>query len=54
MLLNFVRFEVSTAITIKYAVFWEVTRVAVGRTDVSEECASVGTKCDYTSLVKKG
>jgi hypothetical protein len=30
-----VRFEIFTAVTLKNAVFWDVTRMAVVRTDVS-------------------
>jgi hypothetical protein len=36
-ILNVVRFEVSTAVTMKNAVFCDVSRVALVRTDVSEE-----------------
>jgi hypothetical protein len=34
---RYVRFEVFTAVTMKNAVFWDVTLVALVRTDVSEE-----------------
>jgi hypothetical protein len=37
LLLAFVRFEVFTAVTVKKGVFWDVRRVALLRTDVSEE-----------------
>jgi hypothetical protein len=35
-----VRFEVFTAVTMKNGVFWDVNRVALVRTDVSEELSS--------------
>jgi hypothetical protein len=38
---NFVRFEVFTVVTMTNGVFWDVSRVALVRTEVSEElCAS--------------
>jgi hypothetical protein len=36
-LLSCVRFEVFTAVTMKNGVFWDVHRVALVKTDVSEE-----------------
>jgi hypothetical protein len=36
-LLNYVRFEVFTAVTMKNGVFWDVTSCGSVRTDVSEE-----------------
>jgi hypothetical protein len=35
--IHHVRFEVFAAVTMKNCVFWDVTRVALVRTDVSEE-----------------
>jgi hypothetical protein len=35
-----VRFEVFTAVTMKNSIFWDVTRVALVRTDVSEELSA--------------
>jgi hypothetical protein len=36
-MVNLVRFEVFTAVTMKNCVFWMLGRVALVRTDVSEE-----------------
>jgi hypothetical protein len=38
--LIFVRFEVFTAVTMKNGVFWDLGRVALVRTDVSEELSA--------------
>jgi hypothetical protein len=35
--IKYIRFEVFTAVTMKNAVFWDVTRVTLVRTDVSKE-----------------
>jgi hypothetical protein len=37
---SFVGFEVSTAVTMKNGVFWDVSRVALVKTDVSEEISA--------------
>jgi hypothetical protein len=39
-LFSVVRFEVFTAVTMKNGVFWDVSRVALVRTDVSEELSA--------------
>jgi hypothetical protein len=38
--MKYVRFEVLTAVTVKNSVFWDVRRVALVRTDVSEELSA--------------
>jgi hypothetical protein len=40
MMIMYVRFEVFTAVTMKNGVFWNVTLVALVRTDVSKELSA--------------